>query len=393
MTMTFSVALYLAFKELWRNRGRFFLVSMVIALITLLVIFLAGLGEGLATANKEYLSNLGGELVVFQDQANLAVLSSQIGRSKMNDIRRTDGVADAGAIGASSVFVEYPGMDTTAEPTSFSFLGVEPGRPGEPTVLDGRSLSGLRANEAIIDRRIAQDTGLQIGDVITIKSTQAGVDQFYPVTIVGITASQQFFFQSSIFVPLFTWDNIRPKPVVGNSQSELTYNIINIKLENPADEEVMIERLQNDIAGIEVVNVVTAYENSPGYAAQQSTLNTQRGFTLLIGVLVVGGFFQIQTLQKVGQVGMLKALGASNPLVGLAATAQIIITNLLGVVLGGLATFLLALGLPQNVPIIFTGPQVIIAILTLLFIGPLGGLVSIRFLVRVEPLRALGLAS
>ncbi|MBK6328113.1 MAG: ABC transporter permease [Chloroflexi bacterium] len=391
--MTFSVALYLAFKELWRNRGRFFLVSMVIALITLLVIFLAGLGEGLATANKEYLSNLGGELVVFQDQANLAVLSSQIGRSKMNDIRRTDGVADAGAIGASSVFVEYPGMDTTAEPTSFSFLGVEPGRPGEPTVLDGRSLSGLRANEAIIDRRIAQDTGLQIGDVITIKSTQAGVDQFYPVTIVGITASQQFFFQSSIFVPLFTWDNIRPKPVVGNSQSELTYNIINIKLENPADEEVMIERLQNDIAGIEVVNVVTAYENSPGYAAQQSTLNTQRGFTLLIGVLVVGGFFQIQTLQKVGQVGMLKALGASNPLVGLAATAQIIITNLLGVVLGGLATFLLALGLPQNVPIIFTGPQVIIAILTLLFIGPLGGLVSIRFLVRVEPLRALGLAS
>ena len=114
MTMTFSVALYLAFKELWRNRGRFFLVSMVIALITLLVIFLAGLGEGLATANKEYLSNLGGELVVFQDQANLAVLSSQIGRSKMNDIRRTDGVADAGAIGASSVFVEYPGMDTTA---------------------------------------------------------------------------------------------------------------------------------------------------------------------------------------------------------------------------------------------------------------------------------------
>lgn len=393
MTMTFSVALYLAFKELWRNRGRFFLVSMVIALITLLVIFLAGLGEGLATANKEYLSNLGGELVVFQDQANLAVLSSQIGRSKMNDIRRTDGVADAGAIGASSVFVEYPGMDTTAEPTSFSFLGVEPGRPGEPTVLDGRSLSGLRANEAIIDRRIAQDTGLQIGDVITIKSTQAGVDQFYPVTIVGITASQQFFFQSSIFVPLFTWDNIRPKPVVGNSQSELTYNIINIKLENPADEEVMIERLQNDIAGIEVVNVVTAYENSPGYAAQQSTLNTQRGFTLLIGVLVVGGFFQIQTLQKVGQVGMLKALGASNPLVGLAATAQIIITNLLGVFLGGLATFLLALGLPQNVPIIFTGPQVIIAILTLLFIGPLGGLVSIRFLVRVEPLRALGLAS
>ncbi len=391
--MTLSVSLFLAFKELWRNRGRFFLVSLVIALITLLVIFLAGLGEGLATANKEYLSNLRGELVVFQDQANLSVLSSQLGRSNMNDIRRVQGVADAGAIGASSVFIEYPGQDPEAEPVSYSLVGVEPGRPGEPAVTSGQQLAGLRANEVLIDQRVADETGLQVGDTLTVKSTQGGIDEFYPLTIAGITASQQYFFQASIFAPLFTWDNIRPKPVIDGGQSELTYNIVNVKLENPADEAEVIDRLQTQISGIEVVNVVTAYENSPGYAEQQSTLNTQRGFTLLIGVLVVGGFFQIQTLQKVGQVGMLKALGASNPLVALAATTQIVTTNLLGVLIGALATLLLALGLPPNIPIIFTGPQVVIAILTLLFIGPLGGLVSIRFLVRVEPLRALGLAS
>jgi len=391
--MTVSVSLFLAFKELWRNRGRFFLVSLVIALITLLVIFLAGLGEGLAAANKEYLSNLEGELVVFQDQANLAVLSSQLSRSSMNDIRRVPGVADAGAIGTSSVFIEYPGMDPEAEPVSYSLVGVEPGHPGEPAVTSGEQLAGLRANEVVIDERVARQTNLQVGDTLTVKSTQGGIDEFYPLTVVGVTDSQQYFFQASIFVPLFTWDNVRPKPSVGNGQSELTYNIVNVKLENPADEAAMIDRLQSQVSGVEVVNVVTAYENSPGYAEQQSTLNTQRGFTLLIGVLVVGGFFQIQTLQKVGQVGMLKALGASNPLVALAAITQIVGTNMLGVTIGALATLLLALGLPSNIPIIFTGPQVVIAILTLLLIGPLGGLVSIRFLVRVEPLRALGLAS
>jgi len=31
---------YLAFKEMWRNRGRFFLFSLVIALITVLVLFI-----------------------------------------------------------------------------------------------------------------------------------------------------------------------------------------------------------------------------------------------------------------------------------------------------------------------------------------------------------------
>jgi len=391
--MTLSISIYLAIKELWRNRGRFLLVSLVIALITLLVIFLAGLGEGLASANKEFLSKLDGELVVFQDQANLSVLSSQIGRSSMNDIRRTEGIADAGAIGTTSVFVEYDGIDPTAEPESYSLIGVEPGRPGEPATYEGTQLTSLRANEVIVDENVINRTGLEIGDTLIVKSTQGAVDEFYPVTIVGVTDSQQYFFQPSVFVPLLTWDRIKPKPVADNGQSELTFNIVNIKLENPADEAVVIERLEGNISGVEAVDVVTAYENSPGFQEQQSTINTQRGFTLLIGILVVGGFFQIQTLQKVAQVGMLKALGASNPIVALSATAQIVSTNMLGVFIGVAATAILALGLPSGIPIIFAGQQVGVAIITLLLIGPLGGLISIRYLLRVEPLTALGLAS
>ena len=41
---TLTLATFLAIKELTRNLGRFLLVSMVIALITLLVLFIAGLG-------------------------------------------------------------------------------------------------------------------------------------------------------------------------------------------------------------------------------------------------------------------------------------------------------------------------------------------------------------
>ena len=47
--------IYLAFKEFWRNRGRFFLVGLVIALITILVLFIGGLAEGLGAGNIEYL--------------------------------------------------------------------------------------------------------------------------------------------------------------------------------------------------------------------------------------------------------------------------------------------------------------------------------------------------
>jgi putative ABC transport system permease protein len=113
----------------------------------------------------------------------------------------------------------------------------------------------------------------------------------------------------------------------------------------------------------------------------------------LIGILVIGGFFQIQMLQKVAQVGMLKAIGASNLTVALAAMFQIIAVTILGVSIGGLGTLALSLALTNISAITFTPTAVITAIVTLLTIGPLGGLVSIRYLLRVEPLTALGLAS
>ena len=386
--MSFSVGTFLALKEMWRSRGRFFLVSLVIALITMLVIFLAGLGEGLGAGNKEFLSKLEGELVLYQEQADLSVSASQLGQSYMNNIRRVDGVAEAGAIGTSAVFISYEGVE---EPQSVSLIGVEPGRPGEPTAYSGQQLSSIRANEAIIDSNVARRTGLGVGDTLIVKSTQGTVDEFYTMEIVGVSDGQQYFLQPSVFVPLYTWDRIRPKPVA-TSGGELAFNVVNVKLEDPSQITAVARRLEDQVSGVQAADLVTAYENAPGYTEQQSTLNTQRGFTLLIGVLVVGGFFQIQTLQKVTQVGVLKALGAPNLLVAWAATMQIVTTNILGVVLGALATLGLAATLPAGIPIIFVGGQVALAIATLLLIGPLGGLVSIRYLTRVEPLTALGLS-
>jgi putative ABC transport system permease protein len=282
------------------------------------------------------------------------------------------------------------GYDGAPEPESVSLIGVEPGRPGEPPVVDGEQLSSIRAKEAIIGRNVALRTGLGVGDTLVVESTQGTVDELYPLQIVGVSDGQQYFLQPSVIVPLYTWDRIRPKGFVGNNSGELTFNVVNVAVENPLLADQVARQLEADINNIEVADRVTAYENAPGYSEQQSTLNTQRAFTLLIGILVVGGFFQIQTLQKVGQVGMLKALGAPNFLVAVSATIQIVTTNVIGVLLGVLATFGLAAAMPAGIPIIFNGTEVGIALVTLLIIGPLGGLVSIRYLTRVEPLAALG---
>jgi putative ABC transport system permease protein len=67
--------------------------------------------------------------------------------------------------------------------------------------------------------------------------------------------------------------------------------------------------------------------------------------------------------------------------------------TLLGVVIGGLATIGLALVFPPNIPIVFEPRSGTMAVASILFMGPIGGLVSIRSSLRVEPLIALGLSS
>src|SRR5512147_2125076 len=96
------LAFYLALKEVFRNRGRFFLVSLVIALITLLVLFIAALGEGLATANRQYVGNLDAQLIVFREKSDYIIASSRMDTTTIRTLRRVDKVAAAAEIYTSS---------------------------------------------------------------------------------------------------------------------------------------------------------------------------------------------------------------------------------------------------------------------------------------------------
>ena len=381
------MAVYLAFKEILRNRGRYLLFSLVIALITTLVLFIAALAGGLATANRQFIDLLDADLLVYQENVDLQATSSRLGRSDLRRVRRVDGVAEAGPIGfstASIVFIDG------REPVDVSLVGVEPGQPGDPALLSGSGLRSKRDAQVIIDDELAAERSLKLGDEILIKSIQGTDEEFYKLEIVGITERRQYFFQPSIIVPLDKWEEIRPQAAAGSGSQELIYNLMAVKLDNPEASEEMGSLLAAQVEGIEAANKQEAILAIPGYTAQQSTLNTQQGFTLLIGVLVLGGFFQIQTLQKVPQIGMLKAIGSTNRNVASAALIQIVMVTVLGVLIGSMGTYGLYLGLPGNIPIIFSGTSVITAIILLLFIGPLGGLVSIRLALKIDPLTAIG---
>jgi len=380
------LAFYLALKEVIRNRGRFLLVSLVIALITLLVLFIAALGEGLANGNRQYVSNLDAQLIVFLEKSDYSISASRLDTNTARAVRRVDGVADAGPIYTSTTEIV-----SLEEPLKVSLLGAEPGRPGMPKIIEGREFRGGEAREVVIDKNVALRSSIKVGDEIEIRSTQGTDDQFFKLKVVGMVDGQSYFFQPTMFVPPATWEKIRPQ-----SLSELTSdtpypNIIAVKLKDLNQIELVMARLLANVTNIEVTDIATTINNIPGYSAQQGTVQTQGFFTLLIGVMVIGGFFQIQVLQKVPQIGVLKAIGSSNGVVGWASVIQIIVVTAIGVAIGGGLTFLFSLGLPPTIPFVFNGVRSLAAVILLLLIGPFGGLVSIIYAVRIEPLKALRL--
>jgi len=381
-----SFSTYIALKEIWRSRGRFFLLSTIIALITLLVLFIAALGEGLADANREYLSRLQAQLVVFRENSDYVIQSSRLEPSTLRAIRRVDGVVRAGAIYLSAAEIV-----STRLPIKVSIVGAEPGQPGMPESAYGRMIRDSASNETVIDRNLQLRSGLRIGDRIVLRSTQGTKDKFFDLVVVGVALGQSYQFQPSIFVSPVSWERIRPQSEAELRDDTPIPQIVAVSLSDPAATEHMSAKLLSEVPRIQIADIPATISNVPGYSAQQSTVQTQGFFTLLIGVLVIGGFFQIQVLQKVPQIGVLKAIGSSNASVGLAAVIQIVAVTTFGVGLGWLMTYLLSLGFPPTVPLAFNGTRSAISVMALMLIGPAGGLVSVLYAVRIEPLRALRL--
>ena len=377
---------YLTLKEIWRNRGRFFLFSLVIALITVLVLFIAALADGLGNGNKEYIEKLNGDLIVYKANVDLSIGASRLDRSQLRAIFRVPGVKDAGQVSFSSVVLVL----SNDKKFNVALIGVEPGKPGEPPVVSGRGIGEKSSSEAIIDRNTELRTGFKVGDQLRIKSIQGTKEEFYDLKIIGVSDGRQYSLQPSVIVSHQTFDRIKPGTPTSN-EADLISNLIIVQLDEPKQWQTMAATLASQVEGIQAVDLQTAYENTPGYSAQQSTLNTQRFFSLLIGVLVIGGFFQIQTLQKVPQIGMLKAIGAPNWIIAVAAVLQIVLVTILGVGIGAAVTVLLSFTFPATIPIVFSPMAIVLGIASLMLIGPIGGMVSVRYALRVEPLTALGL--
>ena len=116
-----------------------------------------------------------------------------------------------------------------------------------------------------------------------------------------------------------------------------------------------------------------------------------RTFLLVISALVVGAFFTVLTVQRTRQIGLLKAMGATNGYIARDSVGQmallVAVASGVGVAGGALVVALLSGG---DAPVELDLRAMATVAVSLVVAGVLGSLAALRRITQVEPAIALG---
>lgn len=359
--------------EIRRRKLQFVLIALIVTLISYLVLMINGLGVGLNEQAGSALRSFDANAIAYSDRAGLSVIRSELGGPLVEQIARESGAKESAPLGY--VAANYQKRDGGIK--SAAFLGYDPGTIAEPKVVAGRKLTASDTNGILADKGFLRYADMKVGDTVTVSVRL--VQKEY--TIVGEIDEGSFFFQPSVYLLRSSWQELKYGGAGGN---EPAASVVLLKGRGLAGKS-------GD--GWVAVSKSTAFRNIEGVQGQQSTIEALRAFGYLIGGLVIGVFFYVLTLQKIGQIGVLKAVGASSLFVFRQVLVQVLCVSAIGVAIAVPLAWLtnnLLQRIPNPVPIAFTTGTFVTTAALLILMAAIGAAFSGRQVARVDPIIALG---
>ncbi|MBS1838222.1 MAG: ABC transporter permease [Actinobacteria bacterium] len=360
--------MFLALRDLRRGVRRFLLLGVVIALVALLSTVLSGLATGLVTDNISGLRALPFE---------------HLAMAKGSDATFSRSILQAPA---QKAFEQVPGVTTSPIGASFVNAAAVDGGPS----LD-LALFGVPADSFLVDRpearaALAGPPGIVLGSELEAKGVKVG-DRYtmggsgVELPVLGFTFAGTYGHAPIAFTSLATWQRVQ-----FGEQSDGRFSAIALT----GGTDAQLARA-DAAAGTQTFTKTEAYAGSPGFTAETTTMSLIRGFLLVISALVIGAFFTVLCVQRTRQIGLLKAMGASNFYVLRDGVSQMVILVALAS-LGGVAvgTALIALMSSGAAPVELSPAAVATVLVSLILAGVLGSLVAFRRVTKVEPAIALG---
>lgn len=355
------MSMFVALRDLRFARGRFLLIGSVVALITVLVGFLSGLTGGLASQNISAVLAIPGDRIVF------AAPSSGTAEASFSDSTITAAQADAWSavpavtqvqpIGISQARAEY--QDTRA---AIAIFGVLPGYDSAAPTRDG-SLS--------LSTSTAQQLGAQTGDTITIAGSK--------FTVASVAGDEWYSHTPVVQMTLGDWQAYSQR--TGNPGAFATVLAVFGDADWAAAAQSTNTVAQTTLGSL---NALSAFKSEVG------SLVMMVGMLFGISALVIGAFFTVWTMQRKGDIAVLKALGASTRSLVRDALGQALIVLLIGIGGGiGLVAVLGAL-LGGALPFLLNPLTTILPGAIMIALGLAGAAFALRSVTSADPLTALG---
>ncbi|MFE7469491.1 ABC transporter permease, partial [Streptomyces sp. NPDC057499] len=232
------------------------------------------------------------------------------------------------------------------------------------------------AGRVVLSEGAADDLAAGPGDRLRLGSTE--------VTVAAVAGDASYSHTSVVWVSLDDWQHLGGDG--GGRGPHAT--VIALTTGGGADLAA-----GDKAAGTSTLSRADSLTAIGSYQAENGSLQLMRGFLFAISALVIGAFFTVWTIQRSGDVAVLKALGASTRYLLRDALGQAVVMLALGTGAGtALAAGIGALISGGAVPFVLDPSTVLVPAAVMIVLGALGAALSIRRITAVDPLTALGSA-
>ncbi|WP_345762025.1 ABC transporter permease [Diaminobutyricibacter sp. McL0608] len=364
--------MFVAWRDLRFAKGRFALIGSVVALITLLVGFLSGLTGGLASQNVSGVLDLPADQIVFSqpktDTSNgPSFADSAITKAQADSWSTAGDVSASVPIGISQTRAQAGSAGTgdaqsSGTQASVALFGVGAGFAGDHPAADG---------QLVLSQGAATALGVAAGDPVTIAGTEyivesVGGDAWYSHTPV-------------VYQTLHDWQSY--SAATGNTGAYATVLAVTGAPDWTAENAAAGTTSQTPLGSLTAIG---------SFRSEIGSLLMMVALLFGISALVIGAFFTVWTMQRKGDIAVLKALGASTGSLVRDALGQAFVVLLVGVGVGIGAVALLGSLAGAALPFILSPFTTILPAVLLIAAGLAGAAFALRSVTSADPLTALG---
>ncbi len=361
----------LALAEMRRSKLRFGLLSAAVALLVFLVLLLTTLSSALVGSLTGAIAGLDADGVVYADSARDNLQASRLDPAIVGEVAAVSGVAAAAPV--SVLTTSAPLADGTDD---LQLFGMTPGAPGQPRSLDSGALPASAAE-------IAMDGGgYAIGDIVELPAVETAF------TVVGLLRGAQFNASPTGYITQEAFDRV---VLTGNPNVPFVpANAIAFQVAPGADPVAVAVAIEESLPGVIGYSLAEAVDLIPGVGSIAQTFGILVGLTFIIGIVVIGFFFLILTVQKLRSFTLLRALGASKAALSAAVATQIALVVLVASAIAVVLTYGAVQGLNTGIPVALSPSLVATTVAGVLAFSLVAGLLSIRRITTLDPATATG---